>query len=93
MQDCPRPGATAAAWASFFSQPAVYPHICKLFYKDEWRRSLHESHPSGPALSAALAAFERDVSTIAKRWPDVPFAAGPTLTVDLSSAPPLVPVL
>ncbi|OQR84283.1 hypothetical protein ACHHYP_13584 [Achlya hypogyna] len=40
-------------------------HLAKLFYADEWRASLEQSHAATPAFAAYLKSFDREMATIA----------------------------
>ena len=59
--------------------PELRKHAIKYAHRQEWERSLRESHPAGPELQQALATFRREVAVIERALvPLLPaLAAGP----------------
>ena len=78
MPTRPATAGEEEAWRLLL-HPALYPHAVKLAHREEWRRSIEESHPAGPGRDALLAKFEREVSVIRA-------ALGPALAARVEAA-------
>ncbi|KAL4428382.1 hypothetical protein ABPG75_002471 [Micractinium tetrahymenae] len=72
------PLGTGEAWRLAL-HPELRKHAAKWAYRQEWERSIRESHPTGPALDQALQTFHQEIAIIGRALaPLLPaMAAGP----------------